>query len=131
MKGGTLLPFGGYKGYGLAMLVETLAAVTSGAAIAKDVHAWNSNPEKGGNTGHFFMALDLNKLGNADEFKDKVDGLIDQIKSAKKAKGVEKIYFPGEIESEKMKKCLESGYVEILDDTMQAIARVEKELFLD
>lgn len=129
MKGGTLLPFGGYKGYGLAMLVETLAAVTSNAATTTDVHAWNTDPNKGGNTGHFFMALDLGKMGDVTEFKKKADEIIDQIKSAKKAKGVEKVYFPGEIESEKMKKCLESGYVEILDDTMADIEKVENELF--
>ncbi|MBQ3046820.1 MAG: Ldh family oxidoreductase [Clostridia bacterium] len=131
LKGGTLLPFGGYKGYGLAMMVELLAAVTSGAAVTEDVHAWNTNPEKGGNTGHFFMAIDLSKLGDPEEYKNKVDVMVDKIKSAKKADGVEKVFYPGEIEKDKMQKCLDLGYVEILDDTMASIDRIEKELFGD
>ena len=130
MKGGTLLPFGGYKGYGLAMMVETLAGVTSGSAITKDIRAWNTNDKEGGNTGHFFMAIDISKLGNIDEFKNRTDLIIDQIKSAKKANGVEKVYFPGEIEADKMNKCIANGYVDILDSTMESIERVEKELGL-
>jgi LDH2 family malate/lactate/ureidoglycolate dehydrogenase len=43
---------------------------------------------------------------------------------------VEKIYYPGEIEMEKMAKCRETGYVEILDETMSSVERIEKELGL-
>ena len=129
-KGGTLLPFGGYKGYGLAMMVETLAATLSGAAMTKNVHAWNTDESCGGNVGHFFMALDIAKLGNPNEYKKRVDAMIDEIKSSKKADGVEKIYYPGEIEMAKMAKCKETGYVDILDETMESVERIEKELGL-
>lgn len=127
-KGGTLLPFGGYKGYGMAMMVETLAATLSGAAMTKNVHAWNTNPDEGGNVGHFFMALDISRLGNPAEYKKRVDDMIDEIKNSKKAEGVSKIYYPGEIEMGKLEKCMEEGYVTITDETMESIARVEKEL---
>lgn len=130
LKGGILIPFGGYKGYGLAMMVELFGAVLSGAATTKDVHAWNSDPENGGNVGHFFMALDLSKLGDAAAYSARTEALIDEIKSAKKAEGVDAIYYPGEIEQGKMARCVECGYVEIADDTMAAVARVEAELGL-
>ncbi len=129
-KGGTLLPFGGYKGYGLAMMVETLAATLSGAAMTKNVHAWNEDENCGGNVGHFFMALDISKLGNPDEYKERVDEMIDEIKNSKKAEGVEKIYYPGEIETGKLALCKETGYVEILDETMESVERTERELGL-
>lgn len=129
-KGGTLLPFGGYKGYGLAMMVETLAATLSGAAMTKNVHAWNTDKNCGGNVGHFFMALDISKLGNPDEYKNRVDAMIDEIKNSKKADGCDKIYYPGEIEMEKLANCKNAGYVEILDETMEAVERTEKELGL-
>ena len=129
-KGGTLLPFGGYKGYGLAMMVETLAATLSGAAMTKNVHAWNTDENCGGNVGHFFMALDITKLGNPAEYKKRVDDMIDEIKNSKKADGCDKIYYPGEIEMEKLAKCKEAGYIEIMDDTMESVERIEKELGL-
>ena len=125
-KGGTLLPFGGYKGYGMAMMVETLAATLSGAAMTKNVHAWNTDESCGGNVGHFFMAMDISKLGNPEDYKKRVDDMIDEIKSSRKAQGVEKIYFPGEIEMGKMANCLADGFVEISDETMEAVERVEK-----
>ena len=127
-KGGTLLPFGGYKGYGLAMMVETLAATLSGAAMTKNVHAWNTSPDTGGNVGHFFMALDIERLGNADDYKSRVDDMIDEIKNSKKAEGIDKIYYPGEIEMEKLKKCTADGYVIIADETMESVERTEKKL---
>lgn len=129
-KGGTLLPFGGYKGYGLAMMVETLAATLSGAAMTKNVHAWNTDENCGGNVGHFFMALDITKLGNSADYKKRVDDMIDEIKNSKKADGCDKIYYPGEIEMEKLAKCKEAGYIEIMDDTMESVERIEKELGL-
>ena len=125
-KGGTLLPFGGYKGYGMAMMVETLAATLSGAAMTKNVHAWNENPEEGGNVGHFFMALDIEKMGDAASYKKRVDDMIDEIKESKKAPGVEKIFYPGEIEMGKLEKCISEGFVEIADETMESVERVEK-----
>lgn len=127
-KGGTLLPFGGYKGYGLAMMVETLAATLSGAAMTRNVHAWNTDENCGGNVGHFFMALDISKLGDPVEYKKRVDAMIDEIKHSKKQSDVTKIYYPGEIELEKMAKCKETGYVEILDETMESVERAERTL---
>lgn len=130
LKGGILIPFGGYKGYGLAMMVELFGGILSGAATTKDVHAWNADPNANGNVGHFFMAIDISKLGGADAYSARTESLIDEIKSAKKADGVSEIYYPGEIEQRRMEKCLESGFVDIADDTMAAVARVEAELGL-
>ncbi len=126
MKGGTLLPFGGYKGYGLAMMVEIFAATLSGAAMTKDVHAWNTDPEVGGNVGHMFAAIDISKLGDPAVYRSRIDNMIDEIKNSKKANGIEKIFYPGEIELEKLAKCISEGFLEIADFTMEAITRVEK-----
>lgn len=130
LKGGTLMPFGGYKGYGLAMMVEVFAATLSSAAMTKNVHAWNTDSENGGNVGHFFMAMDIEKLGDAKEYGKRVEEMIDEIKGAKKAEGIEKVYYPGEIEKEKMKKCLKDGFAEIQDSTMLEIEKLEKEFGL-
>ena len=72
------------------------------------------------------MAMDISKLGNPESYKARVDAMIDEIKSSKKADGCEKIYYPGEIEMEKLAYCKECGYVEISDETMESVERVEK-----
>lgn len=130
MKGGTLLPFGGYKGYGLAMMVEIFAATLSGAAMTKDVHAWNTDRDKGGNVGHAFMAIDLSKIGDREGFEKRVEDMISEIKDSKKATSVDKIYYPGEIETEKLNACLKLGTVEIDDAVMANIDALEKRLGL-
>ena len=129
-KNGVLLPFGGHKGYGLAMMVEVLAAALSGAATLRHVKSWNMNPDTTGNTGHMFMALDVEQIQDIREFEQCMETMIDELKATEKAAGVEEIYYPGEIELKKLRKCLESGEVEIADDTMLKFAQVEEQLGL-
>jgi len=109
LDGGTLLPFGGYKGYGLAIMVEVLSAVLSGAAITEEVDAWNEKPGKSGNTGHFFLALDIQRLMPIKEFISKIEGMIDKFKQAPLAKGYERIMYPGELEQEFEHKARKEG----------------------
>ena len=119
LAGGTLLPFGGYKGYGLALMVETFAGALSGSAMTKDIHAWNSDPNGNGNVGHFFMALDISKMCSYSEYVGRVEKMIDEITTSKLAVGVDKIYYPGEKEMISRAKCLEAGEV-LVDDAILA-----------
>jgi len=125
MAGGVLLPFGGYKGYGLALMVETFAAVLSGAATTHNVHAWNATPGTSGNVGHFIMALDVSKICDAEEYAKKVEGIIDEIKASELAEGADMIYYPGEKEKFARAKCLEEDAVFVADSTMALIEEVE------
>lgn len=125
MEGGVLLPFGGYKGYGLALMVETFAAVLSGAATTHNVHAWNSVPGESGNVGHFIMALDISKICNPESYAKRVEGIIDEIKGSQLAEGADMIYYPGEKERNSVAKCLEEGSVFVADSTLALIEEAE------
>lgn len=103
VNGGTLLPFGGYKGYGLAMMVEILAGVLSGAALLKDIHAWNTNPQQGGGVGHCFVAINPRRINPELDISKRNERMIDELRAHKKAPNVERILFPGEIEQEREK----------------------------
>ena len=125
MEGGVLLPFGGYKGYGLALMVETFAAVLSGAATTHNVHAWNSVPGASGNVGHFILALDISKICNPESYAKRVEGIIDEIKGSQLAEGADMIYYPGEKERNSVAKCLEEGSVFVADSTLALIEEAE------
>ena len=101
------------------MMVETFAGALSGSALTKNIHAWNNTPGTSGNVGHFFMALDISKIGSLDEYVSRVEAMIDEISSSKLAKGADKIYYPGEKEQISRAKCLESGLV-FVDDAILA-----------
>ena len=60
---GFLLPIGGHKGYGLALIVDLFAGLLSGAAFLTHVGSWSDNPEAPSDLGHFFFVIDASRLG--------------------------------------------------------------------
>jgi LDH2 family malate/lactate/ureidoglycolate dehydrogenase len=70
---GFLLPVGGHKGYGLAVMVDLLAGLLSGAAYLTHVQAWDKNPEAAQNLGHVFILIDTAKLGPAAWLKERME----------------------------------------------------------
>lgn len=99
-SGGTLLPVGGYKGYGLALMVEMLAGVLSGAALTVDIAYFRGEPERPTGSGHMFIAINIADLMPVDEFGRRAEELIGRMKNAPKSPGVDRIYVPGEMECE-------------------------------
>lgn len=61
---GFLLPVGGHKGYGLAVMVDLLAGLLSGASYLTRVRAWDKTPEVAQDLGHVFIAIDATKLAD-------------------------------------------------------------------
>ena len=95
---GALTPFGAHKGYGLALLVESLAGVLSGAGITTDILSWSKVSDDGCDEGHAFMAVDVGAMMPLDEYHDRIDELIRRMRTAPKAAGVERTFVPGEME---------------------------------
>ena len=89
---GVFLPFGGYKGSGVALVTEILGGLLSGNGLGK---SWWKKGGHGVN-GVFLQALAVEEFQELDEFYDKVDELIDFIKSSQCAPGFGEILLPGE-----------------------------------
>jgi LDH2 family malate/lactate/ureidoglycolate dehydrogenase len=89
---GVFLPFGGYKGSGVALVTEILGGLLSGNGLGRDW--W----EKGGHgiNGVFFQAIAVEEFQELNGFYDKVDELIAFVKSTKCAPGFSEILLPGE-----------------------------------
>ncbi|HHV39374.1 MAG TPA: Ldh family oxidoreductase [Tepidimicrobium sp.] len=102
---GSLLHFGGYKGYGIALIIDILSSILAQANYGKGLGNVNDfenpKPEK---IGHFMMAIDISRFQPIERFKNEVDKYIDSIKNSKRAPGVEEIFVPGEIEFLKAKE---------------------------
>jgi L-2-hydroxycarboxylate dehydrogenase (NAD+) len=93
---GFLLPIGGYKGYGLALIVGLLAGTLNGAAMGKDVIDFNHDDTSATNTGQAIVAIDLAAFGDIQAFKDRVDGLIGDLRGSHRMPNIERIWLPGE-----------------------------------
>ena len=93
---GFLLPIGGYKGYGLALVFGLLAGTLNGAAMGKDVIDFNHDDASATNTGQAIVAIDVAAFGDLQGFKDRVDVLVDDLRQSRRMPNVERIWLPGE-----------------------------------
>ena len=66
---GLLLPIGGYKGSGLAVMLGLVAGTLNGAAFGRDVVDFNADDESATNTGHFIVALDIARFVPLDDLQ--------------------------------------------------------------
>ena len=93
---GFLLPIGGYKGYGLSLVVGILAGTLNGAAMGSQVIDFNKDFVSTTHTGQAIAVIDPSAFGDIDDFKHNVDRLIQELRSAERMPGVERIWLPGE-----------------------------------
>jgi len=93
---GLLMPIGGYKGYGLALMFGLLAGTLNGAAVGSETIDFNADDVTPTNTGHAIVALAISRFGKVAEFKRRVDSLARELRASRKMVGVERIWLPGE-----------------------------------
>lgn len=90
-----MLPFGGpvgYKGYGLALMIDALAGGLSWAGCSAP------KPTRGA-SGYLALAINIASFIDVDEFKAETAALVDWVKSSKTLPGHDRIYVPGEVEN--------------------------------
>ena len=93
---GFLLPIGGYKGYGLALIFGLLAGTLNGAAMGRDVVDFNADDTTPTNTGHAIVAINIEAFQPVAEFKRSVDLLVRDLRGSQRLPGVDRIRVPGE-----------------------------------
>jgi LDH2 family malate/lactate/ureidoglycolate dehydrogenase len=94
---GVMLPMGGPKGSALAIMMDVFSGVLSGSAFAG--HVTNPyDPSKPADVGHFLVAIKPDLFMSLDDFRDRLEYLYQRVVGSDKAVGVDRIYFPGELE---------------------------------
>jgi L-2-hydroxycarboxylate dehydrogenase (NAD+) len=124
---GALSPFGGVKGYGLALVLELLAGPLVGAAAGKEVQGTLEPVDKFCTKGDFMIAIDPAAFVSADEFRARVKEFVVQLKASRKAPGVQEILVPGEPEFRTRGKRLREG-IPIADEVWAEVKQMAKEL---
>ncbi len=103
---GLVMPLGGYKGYGLALMVEILSAVLAGGAMANDVGGIRFT-DKPVRVSHTYLAIDIARFMPLEEFNQRIARLREWMLSSEPAKGFHEILMPGDpekrIEAERLK----------------------------
>jgi LDH2 family malate/lactate/ureidoglycolate dehydrogenase len=93
---GTLVPIGGYKGYGLSLAIAALAGTLNGAAAGSDVIDHYGDLTTPTNTGHMIIALNPELFQPLSEFTQAMDIRIKEVRNSTPMVGVNTIQIPGD-----------------------------------
>jgi LDH2 family malate/lactate/ureidoglycolate dehydrogenase len=93
---GFLVPIGGPKGYGLALMFGLLAGTLNGAAFGRDVVDYTADSKTASNTGQAIVAVDIATFADVQAFKQQVDEVWEVMKSSPTLPGTDEVRLPGE-----------------------------------
>jgi len=108
---GFLLPIGGHKGYGLALLVDMFAGLLSNAAYLTHVKSWVDAPDEPQNLGHFFILIDTRMLGSAQWLSERMMDFAEILHDSPPSVADKPVIVQGEIELKKMAQQRADGIV--------------------
>ena len=120
---GFLLPIAGHKGYGLAVMVDLLAGLLSGAAFLTHVEAWDKNPGVAQDLGHVFILIDAGRLGSSDWLRGRMNDFTGILRDTPPADPAAPVMTPGERELKAHAKALRDG-VTVSKKDFDAIAAI-------
>ena len=120
---GVFLPFGGYKGSGVAMITEIFGGILTGNGLGSD---WWQHGGHGIN-GVFLQAFAIDEFQDMHTFYEKVDKFLSFIKSIKPAPGFSEVLVPGESGRRKEQRQRKDG-VEIDEPTWSRLQKLASEL---
>jgi LDH2 family malate/lactate/ureidoglycolate dehydrogenase len=98
LDGGTVQPIGGPKGSALAMLMDVMGGVISGAAFGGNVRNHFEDYEAPQNVGHFIMAMKPDLFVSRDDYLGRMDKMVQRVHACPTAEGFDEVIMPGERE---------------------------------
>jgi len=123
---GSLLPIGGYKGYGLAVMIGLLAGALNNAAVGRGTIDFNAHHDLVTNTGQTIIAVDPSAFGNKEDFVARVTTLVNDLKNSSTLPGVKEIRVPGEGAAKTMSERAKAG-IPVSPELLEALNTCAKE----
>ena len=123
---GSLLPIGGYKGYGLAVMIGLLAGALNNAAVGRGTIDFNAHHDLVTNTGQTIIAVDPSAFGNKEDFVARVTTLVNDLKNSSTLPGVKEIRVPGEGAARTMSERAKAG-IPVSPELLEALNTCAKE----
>ncbi len=130
-RGGGIFPLGGegeefsgYKGYGLAVMVDILCSVLCGAPSGPRV---SDTATSSARVSHFFGAIKIDAFREPGAFRKDMDKMLRDLRESQPAAGAERVYFAGQKEFEHEAEVRKSG-VPLFKETVALLERIGREL---
>lgn len=119
---GFLMPIGGHKGYGLALMVDLFAGLLSNAAYLTHVKSWVDAPDEPQNLGHFFILIDTRRLGSTAWLARRMNDFAAILHGSPAVDAERPVIVPGEIELDRLERHRAHG-ITLDADTMALLQR--------
>ncbi|MBY4948062.1 Ldh family oxidoreductase [Cupriavidus respiraculi] len=119
---GFLMPIGGHKGYGLALMVDLFAGLLSNAAYLTHVKSWVDAPDEPQNLGHFFILIDTRRLGSTAWLAQRMNDFAAILHGSPAVDAERPVIVPGEIELDRLERHRAHG-ITLDADTMALLQR--------
>ncbi len=91
LRGGMLLPFGTYKGYGLSLMMEMIPGILCGFSPVSSTRFRSGNPT-------LVMALHIEAFAEPEMFREQTQEFLGRVKAIQPAEGFDEVLLPGEKE---------------------------------
>lgn len=122
-----MMPLGGYKGYALSVMIEILVSCIAGAKTSMTLgEFYDLSGKTHQELGYFIGAINLKDAVDLVAFTQRVDALVQDLKSCPRADGYEEIFVPEEIEYRNAAKAEAEG-IEISDAVIAELSEVGRE----
>jgi LDH2 family malate/lactate/ureidoglycolate dehydrogenase len=125
LNGGSMLPFGGAKGYAISLFIDAMCSCLGGAKNCRTTNHFWTDYEHPQDVGYFMIVIDPDKFLPRKDFVIKIDDMLDEFKNCPPAPGVKQVYIPGEIEADKERISAREG-IEISDIVIKELREVGK-----
>jgi LDH2 family malate/lactate/ureidoglycolate dehydrogenase len=130
-RGGGILPLGGdgdvsagYKGYGLAVMVDILCSLLCGAPFGPQLR---DTPTSFVRVSHFFGAIKINAFREPVEFRKDMDRMLRDLRGCPPAVGSERVYFAGQKEFEHEDEVRRLG-VPLFPETVTVLEDISRQM---
>lgn len=91
-----MTPFGGYKGYGMALVIDVLTGVLMGAKYGPHITAMYGDYDKPRELASLMIAIDPSTFTSVDGFKAQMDAMVDELHAQSPAPGFEGVLVAGD-----------------------------------
>lgn len=125
-RDGPLLPIGEYKGYGLSLVTDVLAGVMTGALFGLSVFQDDQNFD----VGHMMLAINPQAFLSEDEWNQRLEELLVEVKAAKAINSNRPVILPGEIEFTRMDERQQTG-IPVSRETVDGLRKLAQDVGVD
>lgn len=120
---GPVLPIGEYKGYGLSLITDVLAGVMTGALFAGSVFQDDQNYD----VGHMMLAIKPDNFMSMDDFEERLEVLVAEVKAAPSINPERPVILPGEVEFQRLEERRRNG-IPVSQETVAGLKKLANDL---